>query len=88
MMRSEVSHTRGRPADLCVLLRNDDHLQIGVLFIDSTTLDGFGADAVAANVVNTLGTEAETLALSRALERALAPLRIAAPDLEITRTLQ
>jgi len=88
MMRSEVSHTRGRPADLCVMLRNDDHLQIGLLFVDSTTPDGFGTDAVAVNVVNALETQPETLALSRALERALAPLRIAAPDLEITRTLQ
>jgi hypothetical protein len=88
MMRSEVSQTRGRPADLCVILRNDEHLQIGILFVDSTTPDGFGSDEVAVNVVNTLETEAETLALSRALERVLAPLRVAAPDLEITRTLQ
>jgi hypothetical protein len=88
MMRNEVSHTRERPADLCVILKNDDHLQIGLLFIDSTTRDGFGPDAVATAVVNMLGTQPETLALSRALERTLAPLRIAAPDLEITRTLQ
>jgi hypothetical protein len=88
MMRSEVSDTRSRPADLCVILKNDDHLQIGLLFVDSTTPDGFGTDAVATRVVNALGTEPETLALSRALERALAPLRIAAPNLEITRNLQ
>jgi hypothetical protein len=88
MMRSEVSLTRGRPADLCVILKNDDDLQIGMLFVDSTDPDGFGTDAVAINVANALGTEPEILALCRALERALAPLRVAAPDLEITRTLQ
>jgi hypothetical protein len=87
MMRSEVSQTRSRPADLCIILRNDDHLQIGILFVDSTTVDGFGTDPIAVNVVNALGGETEMLALSRALERALAPLRIAAPNLEITRTL-
>jgi len=88
MMRSEVSHTRERPADLCVILRNDDDLQIGLLFVDSTIPEGFGTDAVAVNVARRLATEEETIALARALERALAPLRIAAPDLEITRTLQ
>jgi hypothetical protein len=87
-MRGEVSQTRERPADLCVILRNDDHLPVGLLFVDSTTADGFGTDAVAVKVADTLENEAETLALSRALERALVPLRIAAPDLEITRTLQ
>jgi hypothetical protein len=63
-------------------------VQIGLLFVDSTAPDGFGTDAVAVNVANALGTQPEILALSRALERALAPLRIAAPDLEITRSLQ
>ena len=87
-MRSEVSQTRERPADLCVILRNDDHLPVGLLFVDSTTADGFGTDIVAVNVANSLENEVEILALSRALDRALAPLRIAAPDLEITRTLQ
>jgi hypothetical protein len=88
MMRNEISHSRERPADLCVILRNDDHLQIGLLFVDSTVPDAFGTDTVAVQVAVALENEAETLALSRALERAMAPLRIAAPDLEITRTLQ
>jgi hypothetical protein len=87
-VRNEVSQTRERPADLCVILRNDDHLPVGLLFVDSTTADGFGTDAVAVKVANALENEAETLALSRTLERALVPLRLAAPDLEITGTLQ
>jgi hypothetical protein len=87
-MRNEVSQTRERPADLCIILRNDDHLPVGLLFVDSTTADGFGTDTVAVNVAKTLESEAEILALARALERALVPLRLAAPDIEITRTLQ
>src|ERR1700688_2317845 len=88
IMRNEISHSRERPADLCIILRNDDHLQIGLLFVDSTVPNAFGTDTVAVQVAVALENEAETLALSRALERAMAPLRIAAPDLEITRTLQ
>ena len=87
-MRNEISDTRGRPADLCVILRDEDHVPIGLLFVDSIIQDGFGTDLVASRVANELGNEPETLALARALERVMAPLRLAAPDLEITRTLQ
>jgi len=60
----------GASADLCVILRNDDDLQIGLLFVDSTIPEGFGTDAVAVNVARRLATEEETIALARALERA------------------
>jgi hypothetical protein len=86
-LRSEVTNTRQNPADLCVILRNYDHLQIGMLFVDSTVANGFGNDTAATAVANALAVAPETLALGRALEGALKPLRLAAPKLDITRTL-
>ena len=89
MTREEVAtQSRSRPSDLCVILRSPEegNLAVGLLFVDTTELNGLGSDNVATGVAISLETAPETRELAKALGRAMAPLRLAGPQLEITRT--
>jgi len=88
-----VSHER--PATLSVMLRYDGQ-RYGVLYIDSTRENAFGADSIsedqlpttskradANDVARALEVHAVTVRLARAVGEALEPLRLAAPFLEV-----
>lgn len=88
MTREEaLSPTRTRPADLCVLLRSPDdgNSKIGILYIDSSHTNSFGNEAQATDVAIALAAEPEILELAKAIARGMAPLRLAAPNIEITK---
>jgi hypothetical protein len=74
-----------RPADLCVLLKSpeDGNIAVGVLYIDSMNPLAYGDDTTATAVAESLENEQEVINLAKALARAMAPLRLAAPDLTI-----
>jgi hypothetical protein len=74
-----------RPADLCVLLKSpeDGNIPIGMLYIDSTITATYGDDATATAVAKSLENEQEVIDMAKAVARAMAPLRLAAPDLAI-----
>jgi hypothetical protein len=87
MTREEVhSPSRSRPAYLSVLLKgvDDDTALLGVLFFDSTAAKAFGPDDVATGIASELESCAEVVALRKSLERAMAPLRLAAPNIDIS----
>jgi hypothetical protein len=87
MTREEArSATRTHPADLCIILRSPDdgNIRMGVLFIDSTITNAFGDDGIATEVANAMETEPEVVELAKAIARAMAPLRLAAPKITIT----
>lgn len=89
MTLAEVQNRgRNRPAYLSVLLRavEDDNFPIGILYIDTTEAEGFGEDEKATRVARQIEASSEVAALRKALERALAPLWVAAPNLDIGRS--
>ena len=86
------SHSRQNPADLCVILRSEDegNLQIGLLFIDSTSVNAFGSDpapdanGVSADIIAAdLEIAEEVKTLSRALARVVMLLRVGGPRIKI-----
>jgi hypothetical protein len=86
MTRREVrAQGTERPACLSVILRAtlDDEFPVGVLYIDSTKVEAFGDDNAAGLVAKELEDANEVVALRGALERALKPLRLAAPELDV-----
>lgn len=81
-----MSNSRARPSYLCIILKGTEEetsLPIGILFIDATNQDAFGTGATAVHVARSLEKEPEVLNLSRALSRAMAPLRLAAPNIDV-----
>jgi hypothetical protein len=86
MTREDV-HARGKnqPAYLSVVLAStvDDDFPNGILYVDSNQVGAFGTDEVATKIAVQLETTPEVVALRKALERALAPLRLAAPNLDV-----
>jgi hypothetical protein len=90
------SRSRANPADLCIILRNQDEgIPIGLLFIDSSQKDAFGANvdptptiSTANTVATDLGKTTEAVALASALARAVVPLRTGAPNLAMARSLK
>jgi hypothetical protein len=84
-----------RPATLSIILRHDGHRN-GVLYIDSTHADAFGADDTsngapesatnptrANKLARSLERHSATVRLARAVSDVLEPLRLAAPLLEV-----
>jgi hypothetical protein len=86
MVRGEVqANTRNRSAYLAVILRGvaDRGFPVGVLFADSGTAKAFGDDTLATKIAVELEQSQEVQALSESVERALIPLRMAAPNVDI-----
>jgi hypothetical protein len=71
-----------RPSCLSILLRVDT-VPVGILYVDSTATDAFGDKAEAARLVITLETEPLVLKLALSVERALVPLRVGGPNLDL-----
>lgn len=87
-MTRDDARARGksRPAYLSILLRGvvDDEFPNGILYLDSTAADAFGNENEATKTAVELEKTEQVLALRKALEKMLAPLRLAAPNLEVT----
>lgn len=73
-----------KPSCLSVLLRSGQAL-VGVLYVDSDDRDAFGVTKEAMKLVKALEKEELVLELAAAIERTLAPLRAAAPNLDINK---
>jgi hypothetical protein len=89
MTREEAgSQSRGHPAALCVILKGteDGQLASGLIYIDTKQNMGFGDDATAVQVAFALQNRLETIKLATAVSSVMGPLRLAGPQLEITRT--
>jgi hypothetical protein len=87
MTREEVRNpSRSRPAYLSVLLRgiDDSASLLGVMFLDSTAVKAFGDDNIATEIARELEVCAKVNALRKVLERAMTPLRLAAPNIDIS----
>jgi hypothetical protein len=88
MLRRETVQPsiRNRPAYITVILRSPENdLPIDLLYIDSTEEDAFGSDDEAQRLANDLYTDPEMKALAKALDQAVAPLRLVASAIEIGR---
>jgi hypothetical protein len=88
MLRRETVQPsiRNRPAYITVILRSpEDELPIGLLYIDSTENNAFGTDAEAQLLAEDLYDHPEIKALAKTLDRAVSPLRLVAPAIEIGR---
>jgi hypothetical protein len=86
MLRKEVkANERYRSAYLAVILRSSENgkMPVGVLFADSATKMAFGNDELAKKIAEELEETDEFRWLSDAVEKALAPLRLAAPNFDI-----
>src|SRR6185437_8917248 len=86
MTREEVAgRGHNSPAYLSIMLRGveEDSYPIGVLYIDSSVVGAFGNDTVAREIAIAIEKSEDVKLLSKALEKALTPLRLAAPDMDI-----
>jgi histone H3/H4 len=89
MVRQEVNaNSRNRSAYLAIILREDNGVPVGVVFADSGTAGAFGDDSKATKVAIELEKTSEVAALSKAVERALTPLRLAGPNLDIRNAIK
>jgi hypothetical protein len=89
--KAALSQSRRNPADLCVILRSDvdGQVPIGLLYIDSTAPDAFGRNPdhdseVANDIARALEQHEDVRALGCAVARAMPPLLMAAPKIDIT----
>jgi hypothetical protein len=88
MLRRETMQPsiRNRPAYITVILRStESELPIGLLYIDSTEENAFGTDDEAQRLAERLYADPEIKAFGKALDQAVAPLRLVAPAIEIGR---
>lgn len=87
MTKHEAAATsRARPSYATIILKggaDSGALPIGVLFIDSTKTDAFGDGDVAQKVIAELADSFEVIILAKALDQAIVPLRVAAPNIDI-----
>ena len=87
MMANEANDaSHQRPANLCVMLRDQDagNLPVGILYIDSTRENAFSMQAN--DVAQELEGENHALALARAVAAVMVVLRSGGPDLDISRS--
>lgn len=89
--QAALVQSRRNPADLSIILRDqsDGNVPIGILYIDSTASDAFGRDAgndskVANQIAVALEQHALVQILTQAVKRAMVPLLMAAPRIDIT----
>lgn len=71
-----------RPSCLSVLLRSAG-VDVGILYVDSSKRDAFGNDRAAQIYSVSLEAEPLVVGLAAAVERVLAPLRAAGPNLDL-----
>jgi len=84
MTREEVAgRGHNSPAYLSILINGDDGYPIGVLYIDSSATEAFGDDEKATKIAEAIQASEEGKALAEKLSKVMAPLRLAAPDLDI-----
>jgi hypothetical protein len=71
---------KSKPSCLSILLRSGG-AESGILYLDSSDKDAFGDDAQ--GLAETLEKSPQIAELAAAVERALAPLRAAGPNLDL-----
>lgn len=71
-----------RPSCLSVLLRVDS-VPVGLLYVDSTARDAFGNNEAAQGLATNLEAEPLLATLAASVERALTPLRVGGPNLDL-----
>lgn len=93
--KAALVQSRRSPADLCIILKSEteEQLPVGLLYIDSTLENAFGRNSkegedsvVASDVACALENHSDTKALGGAISRAMPPLLLAAPKIDITGT--
>lgn len=87
MLRKEAhAQSRARPSYLSIILRGDDNdFPVGIFFVDATEENAFGDNKAAAKLALQMEKTKEIVNLGRAVERAMAPLQLAAPNIDIGR---
>jgi hypothetical protein len=78
--------SRARPSYLTIILKgtaDSGALPIGVLFVDSTKINAFGDKSTAQKVAAEFADSYEVLTLAKALDQAITPLKLAAPNIDI-----
>jgi len=85
MTRQEAhGKLKAKPSCLSVLLRSNG-LMVGILYLDSDLSDAFGITSAAQTLAKSLETDSLVKALCVAVGRTMAPLRTAAPNLDISK---
>jgi hypothetical protein len=83
MTRSETHGVlQNKLSCLSVVLRAGG-TESGILYLDSSKEDAFGNDAAAQTFARSLETQRSVVALAKAVERAMTPLRAAGPNLDL-----
>lgn len=83
-MTADEAHgmLNSKPSCLSVILRSGG-IETGILYMDSSSQNAFGRDAEAQSFVENLEKKPLVVELGAAVERALAPLRTAAPNFDL-----
>lgn len=87
MLRQEAhAQSRARPSYLCIILRGKENdFPVGLLFVDATDKNAFGNDVESTALTKQMEAAEAIIALGSAVEMAIKPLEIAAPNIDIAR---
>ena len=83
-MTKEEAHgmLNSKHSCLSIVLRSNN-IPVGLLYLDADDRDVFGNDAAAMSLAADLESQPAVVELAEAVERAMAPLRAAAPNLDL-----